>query len=360
MIPDHTADAFSPPRPPPSSLGDHITELLLRGLGRWDAEHFLFIAEHGYVYEHNAAFFPLLPMAVAGLARGPLLPLAGMLTLRSRLLLSTALLNCACSTLAAVFLYLLGCVTLQSKRTSFLAALLFCMSPISVFMTVAYSESLFALATFSGLWYLQKNRLLTGSVLLSLSTAARSNGLVNAGFLVHSGMRAFLQQNSRCGPLTKRLCGILAIILPFAVFQGYCYSRFCFPSNGEDHLPEELIQLAKDKGYRVRGEPVPIWCSNSFPLAYSHIQSEYWDVGLLRYFQLRQLPNFLLAAPVVFLGICAIFKYVSSNMELCSTLGLCDVQKKGSYGFYRPQVFVYVAHLSFLIAFGVLCMHVQV
>ncbi|XP_077324454.1 GPI alpha-1,6-mannosyltransferase 2 isoform X2 [Lithobates pipiens] len=144
------------------------------------------------------------------------------------------------------------------------------------------------------------------------------------------------------------------------LLRGYCYYRFCFPSYGEGHLPEELIQLAKDKGYRVRGEPVPAWCSYRFPLAYSHIQSEYWGVGLFRYFQLRQLPNFFLATPVIFLGICATFRYISSNMKLCSTLGLWDVRKKDSYGFYGPRVFVYVAQLSFLAAFGALCMHVQV
>ncbi|XP_072287020.1 GPI mannosyltransferase 2 isoform X2 [Pyxicephalus adspersus] len=360
LIPDHTADAFSPPRPLPVSHGDHIVEFLFSGLGRWDAEHFLFIAEHGYVYEHNTAFFPLLPMVIRGLAQGPFLPLAGVLTLRSRLLLSSAFLNCACSTLAAVSLYLLGCVTLQSRRTSFLAALLFCMSPISVFMTVAYSESLFAVATFTGLWQLQKNRFLLGSALLSLATAARSNGLVNAGFLVYSEMKAFLQQRSRHGLKAKRLCGIVLMILPFAIFQGYCYFRFCIPSYGVDNLPEKLAQLAKDKGYRVHGETVPLWCSYCFPLAYSHIQSEYWGVGLLRYFQLRQLPNFLLAAPAVFLGICAACKYISANIELCRYLGLSDMETKGRHGFYGPRVFVYVAQLSFLMVFGVLCMHVQV
>lgn len=360
LIPDHTADAFSPPRPAPASLGDRLADLLLSGLGRWDAEHFLFIAEHGYVYEHNTAFFPLLPLAITGLARGPLLPLAGVLTLRSRLLLSSAILNCACSTLAAVSLYLLGCVTVQSRRTSFLAALLFCMSPISVFMTVAYSESLFAMATFGGLWHLQENRLLFGGALLSLATAARSNGLVNAGFLVHSGMKAILQRSRQCGPLMKRLCGIVVVILPFAVYQFYCYSRFCFPSSEESRLPEDLVQLAKDKGYRVRGESAPIWCSHRYPLAYSHIQSEYWGVGLFRYFQLRQLPNFLLAAPVIFLAFLTTFRYVCANVELCSTLGLCDVRKKGRGGFYGPHVFVYVAQLCFLTLFGAVCMHVQV
>ncbi|XP_075051881.1 GPI alpha-1,6-mannosyltransferase 2 isoform X1 [Mixophyes fleayi] len=360
LMPDHTADAFSPPRLLPCTLGDRAVELFLGGLGRWDAEHFLFIAEYGYVYEHNMAFFPLLPFIITGLAHGPLLPLSGVLTLRSRLLLSSALLNTFCCTLAAVSLYLLGCVTLQSRRSSFLAALLFCMNPASIFMTATYSESLFALATFSGLWQLQKCRILAGCAFFSLATAARSNGLVNIGFLLHSGLKAVVQKKGRSGQFIKKLCGILLVILPFVLFQSYCYIRFCLVSHGEDQIPQELLQLAVDKGYRVRRGPVPIWCSFRFPLAYSQIQSEYWDVGLLRYLQLHQLPNFLLAVPVIFLAISAILEYVAYNLDICRTLGLWKVQTKHANGYYGHQVFVYVAHLAALTGFGILCMHVQV
>ncbi|XP_010159197.1 PREDICTED: GPI mannosyltransferase 2 [Eurypyga helias] len=382
LIPDHAADAFSPPRLSEPGLWDLLVERLLGGLSRWDAEHFLFIAERGYLYEHNCAFFPLYPLSVRAVAEGALWPLQRLLRLRSRLLLSAVLLNSLFSVLAATALYQLGCVVLRCRGVAFLAALLFSISPANVFMAAAYSESMFAFLAFSAMWQLEKGQSWLSGLLFSLASGARANGLINAGFFLYSRGKCFalrLQGASgsvrKLPPLWKELLSVASsvvlmcagIFLPFALFQYYAYVRFCGPDTGlERAVPKPLLQLALDKGYRLAAMDglKPPWCSQRFPVVYSYIQDIYWNVGFLRYFELRQLPNFLLALPVTLLGSWAAWTYIIADPRYCLTLGLerrkSEEEGKPRAGFCCPAVFVYVVHATVLLAFGFFCVHVQV
>ncbi|NXK86006.1 PIGV mannosyltransferase, partial [Formicarius rufipectus] len=382
LLPDHAADAFSPPQLPEPSPGDVLVEWLLGGLSRWDAEHFLFISEHGYLYEHNCAFLPLYPLSLWAVARGALWPLQGLLRLRSLLLLSAVLLNSLFSVLAAAALYELGRAVLRRRRVAWLAALLFSLSPASVFMAAAYSESMFACLAFSAMWQLEKGQSWLSGLLFSLASGARANGLINAGFFLYSrGKRFALQLQVGSGsirkqaPLWKQALGLASsavlmsagIFLPFALFQYYAYLRFCGPGSSLDPtIPEPLLQLARDKGYRLAAVDgtKPPWCSQRVPLVYSYVQDIYWNVGFLRYFELRQIPNFLLALPVTLLVSWAAWTYVSTNPRHCLTLGLerskSEEEGKPRDGFCCPAVFVYVVHSTALLAFGFSCMHVQV
>ncbi|XP_005529737.1 PREDICTED: GPI mannosyltransferase 2 [Pseudopodoces humilis] len=380
LIPDHAADAFSPPRPVPQGPWDALVERLLGGLGRWDAEHFVFIAERGYLLEHNCAFLPLFPLCLRALAG--LLPWPSQLQPRSRLLLSAALLNALLAPLAAAALLGLGRAVLRQPRQAFLAALLFSVSPAGVFMAAAYSESAFAFLAFSAMRQLEQGHSWLGTLLFSLASGARANGLLNAGFVLYARGKRFalrLQLGSasprRLPWLGKQLLSLASsaalecagIFLPFALFQYYAYVRFCGP--GADlgqAIPEPLLQLARDKGYRVAGVAgeKPPWCSQRFPVVYSYIQDTYWNVGFLRYFELRQIPNFLLALPVTLLGSWAAWTYISTNPWHCLTLGLerskSEERGKARDGFCGPDVFVYVVHSTALLVFGFSCMHVQV
>ncbi|NXK45701.1 PIGV mannosyltransferase, partial [Chauna torquata] len=382
LIPDHAADAFSPPRLPEPGVCDLLVERLLGGLSRWDAEHFLFIAEWGYLYEHNCAFFPLYPLSLRAVAEGVLWPLRQPLRLRSRLLLSAVLLNSLFSVLAAAALYKLGCVVLRCRRAAFLAAHLFCISPANVFMAAAYSESMFAFLAFGAMWQLEKGQSWLSGLLFSLASGVRANGLVNAAFFLYSRSKCFALQLQLCSgsvrkvsPLWRQLLSVASsvvltcagICLPFALFQYYAYVRFCGPGTSlELAVPKLLQQLALDKGYRlVAMDGVkPPWCSQRFPVVYSYIQDVYWNVGFLRYFELRQVPNFLLALPVTLLGLWAAWTYIVANPRHCLTLGLerrkNEQEGKPRAGFCCPSVFVYVVHATALLVFGVFCMHVQV
>ncbi|XP_062395236.1 palmitoyltransferase ZDHHC18-A [Sardina pilchardus] len=385
-IPDHKADAFSPPPAESPLVLDPIAEVLFGGLGRWDAQHFLFIAERGYVFEHNFAFFPLLPVLLRCVAAGVLWPLGAWLTLHGRLLLAVALVNSALFVLSAAALYGLGCLVLQDRRLSLLSTLLYCLTPANVFLMAAYAESLFAALTFGGLWLLERGSTIKGCLVLGLATGARSNGLVNAGFLLYLPLQRALcqlQKLSREAVVQARslryawiavrytvtaAAGVFVISLPFCVFQYYGYKMFCEqPSSTQEPISPILLTLAQDKGYRVpdAASPLPPWCSKPLPLLYSYIQDAYWDVGFLRYFQFKQIPNFLLALPIVTLGSLAAYVYVRSDREYCLWLGLFnrhakEKEEKPPCGFFSRKVYVYVVQAMVLLVSGFFCMHVQV
>ncbi|KTF74111.1 hypothetical protein cypCar_00030195 [Cyprinus carpio] len=378
VIPDHVADAFSPPRSETPLLLDPVIEALFGGLSRWDAEHFLFIAERGYLYEHNFAFFPLFPLILRSLADTVLWPLCGFLTLHGRLLLAVAIGNSILFVLSAVALYRLSHLVLQDRKLALVAVLMYCLTPANVFMIAGYSETLFAALTFAGLWLLETRFTIGACLLLGFATGARANGLVNAGFLLYLSFQLGLA----CARALSRGAGgfqyhhyvwelirfvltgafyATLVALPFCLFQFYGYQTFCHPTATQ--VSPVLLNLARDKGYRVAdaASPTPKWCQWRIPVLYSYVQDVYWDVGFLRYFQWKQIPNFILALPVATLGFIASYMYVKANPVFCMYLGLGDRGKdRKMNGFCNPRVFVYIVHSSVLLLFGIFCMHVQV
>ncbi|XP_061453375.1 GPI mannosyltransferase 2 isoform X2 [Rhineura floridana] len=314
-------------------------------------------------------------------------PFRGFLSLRSRLLLSAALLNALFSVWASWILYELSCVVLQCRWRGFLSAILFCLTPANVFMAAAYSESMFALLVFSAMWRLEKGQQWTSSLLFLLAASVRSNGLINAGFLLYSQTKHFafqLQAGVGTGVKPLQIFGRFlklavslvvlsaSVFLPFALFQFYAYLRFCNPNFSPEYaVPGPLLQLAVDKEYRVAAsnDGEPPWCAWNLPILYTYIQDAYWNVGFLRYFEPKQIPNFLLAAPTIVLGSWATWWYITANPWHCLTLGLLRRKTEGmkgedrdkpATGFYSPGVFVYMVHAAVLLVFGTFCMHVQV
>ncbi|CAK4850246.1 unnamed protein product [Aphanomyces euteiches] len=89
------------------------------------------------------------------------------------------------------------------------------------------------------------------------------------------------------------------------------------------------------------------WCAKVVPnisAMYMFIQHEYWGVGPFAYYQLKQIPNFLLAAPMIALASYSVW------------LGL----KSGHAIFHRRELAPYFIYLAFLLGNALVVVHIQV
>lgn len=84
------------------------------------------------------------------------------------------------------------------------------------------------------------------------------------------------------------------VITPFLLHQYRAYQVFCLDST------HDTAGLSS-------------WCFHSLPSVYSHVQAAYWNTGFLQYWTLSQLPNILLAAPVLL----SILSFCSMHLQRC-------------------------------------------
>ncbi|KAJ7005267.1 GPI mannosyltransferase 2 [Populus alba x Populus x berolinensis] len=252
----------------------------------WDSVYFVRIAQCGYEYEQTYAFLPLLPACVVLLSRTVLVPLVSVIGHRAVLALAGYLVNNVAFVLAAVYFY-------------------------------RYTESLYALLSLGGLYHLISGASNVAVLWFALSGCARSNGVLNAGYLCFQTMHqaydaVFLQKRAHLAVkvLIVGALRCICVFIPFIAFQAYGYYNICHGHSLDETRP---------------------WCEAKIPLLYSYIQSHYWGVGFLRYFQLKQLPNFLVASPILSLAVCSVLHYVRSQPEIFFSLGF-----RASNGEKRP------------------------
>jgi len=281
VIPDHQnsmRDVYWHGRREPPSY-NWLVDFLVGGFTRWDSEWLLHIAHHGYRYEQSLAFFPLYPLVVHVLYQltSPWLPF---LHDKDIILLCAVCVNIAAFLLAGLILFKLTNQVFQNPRLSQITIILFSINPAIIFMTTTYTESLFCLLVFTGLWCLHSNHTWATALLFSLATLTRSNGIVLSGYLVwHCWIMSGRTLTVWCTTAMKLIVQVSMVTSGFAGFQWYSYWLFC-----------------------LHDTPTPSeWCEHTVPLSYSYVQQKYWDVGFLRYYQVKQIPNFLLATPTIFL-----------------------------------------------------------
>jgi hypothetical protein len=149
---------------PPFRAYDGITDLLFGTFAQWDSVWFIHIAEHGYDSKQIAAFFPLYPLLVHGLAE----------VVRSTIV-AGVLISLAAGAVAAAVLVRIA-RPLLGREVAGDAVLFVALYPIAYVFTAIYSDGLFlALAAGAFLAAQQRKPLLAG-VLGGLACGTRVVG----------------------------------------------------------------------------------------------------------------------------------------------------------------------------------------
>ncbi|KAK5999748.1 hypothetical protein QM012_005154 [Aureobasidium pullulans] len=282
-----------------NSLLEDFAKRLVSNLVRWDALYFVSVARRGVIFEQEWAwgwgftkFLALVSKVLPSASSQPPLfvqAYAGVLISHVAHLLSVF-----------VLYGLVDCLPFttdksQRRKIAFTAACLHVFSSAGLFLSAPYSESLFSLLNFFGVFVhagipfelpleeyglISLIRLLLSGASFGLATTVRSNGIFSGliyfyhvYMLFHSRINVHtIVTIAVIGPSAAMI--LSGMLLPqYIAYQDYCVA----PSDGN----------------------LRPWCSRKLPSIYSWVQEHYWNVGFLRYWTVSNIPLFLLALPML-------------------------------------------------------------
>ena len=249
------------------------------------------------------------------------------MTVEASFLIAGACVTNAAFVLAAVVLYDLFVKVIKNEQMAYISCLLFCYNPASIFMSAVYTGSLYACLSFYGMLYLERTSYYSSSTgfrycaetLMSMlllrvhaphaqmvcywactlptSFSKTSSGQLLSFCKVHHGHadHGISNQSSLKKALfvMKNAVTSLCSVAPYFLVQSYGYELYCVGRKG-----------------KLR----PQWCKDSN--IYKHVQERYWGRGVIfGYWTINQIPNFVLAAPILYVSYFAFFHYIQKTIH---------------------------------------------
>jgi Gpi18-like mannosyltransferase len=148
-------------------LSNFALDVFFNSLTNWDGGHYIGIAQNGYLYFNQYAFFPFYPLLIKWLGN----------LFNNNYLLSSLLI----SNLALIFSIFLfnKLVSLdfdhQIRQRTLIYLLIF---PSSFFLVAAYSESLFLLGVLASFYFVRLKKYLLASIFVFIASATRPIGIL--------------------------------------------------------------------------------------------------------------------------------------------------------------------------------------
>ena len=257
------------------------TNPLLAVWGRWDAEHYLGIAAHGYSGT-DPAFFPLYPIMIRALG-----------ALAGSQLLAGLLISNAASFFALLYLYKL--VEHEYNRQVAQRAIFYVsIFPTAIFFSAVYSESLFLFLTVASFYYMRERRWLTAGALGFFAALTRSEGILLAAPMLiewwvaaREGGREFFRY--AFDDVVKPLVGLALVPLGLATYMAYLWVLRGDPllfSHVQSHWGRELAppwaSVAKTIGKILHSQSPQTVANQSLELAFTLLMVVVLIVGFRR------------------------------------------------------------------------------
>jgi hypothetical protein len=208
---------------------------LLAVWGRWDAEHYLGIAQHGYSGT-EPAFFPLYPFLIRILGGA----------IGSHLVAGLIISNAA-SFLSLLYLYKLVEHEYNrhvAQRATFYVSIF----PTAIFFSAVYSESLFLFLTVASFYYLRERRWLMAGAFGFFAALTRSEGILLAApmliewiIAIREGGREYVRYV--WSDVVQPLVAMALVPLGLAVYMAYLWVLTGDPlrfSHVQSHWGREL------------------------------------------------------------------------------------------------------------------------
>ena len=185
---------------------------------RWDANHFVVVAEHGWVDPVNAlparpaAFFPLYPLAMRSLMALSIPPVA------AGLIISALATFVACAFLIKLADEEIG------EGAGRRAAIYMLVFPTSVFLVAPYSEALFLAGAIPAFYLARKQRWLAASLPTAVAMGSRAAGMFLLVGLFFEFVRQSFRDRSWGGKrLRDASLALLIGVLPLLAYGFYLW-----------------------------------------------------------------------------------------------------------------------------------------
>lgn len=274
-----------------------VIEKFLDKLVIWDNVYFTKLFKYGITYEHEYVFCPLWWRFISNI------PLKNN-NFYSRLILGVLLSNLS-NYFSVLVLYVLTTSVFKKfniikdiQRFALITCLLFIMNPAGVFLITSYLESLATLLTFISLYLREismKNNdtensiefkryailgkfilhfiYILSSIFLSIGIQVRLN-VIFVGYLYLYDFISSLRKLRKCDAIVSLASGMILfsslVLANYIPFENMCPDR-------------------------------TIWCNKLVPSFFKFAQANYWNVGFLQYYTSNNIPNFIIAAPMILL-----------------------------------------------------------